>query len=384
MSVPDPPVPAAPVSGPFPEGPPSGRRRAARSALEAIAGLGAATLVVLWWINDSSTTGVLHQIDDNSISVIHEAWSDGVEVDDSPGYRVLRPWSQDPYTISKTPIEYTMRGNRWENANLTPRLAVRAADGSNFWFEEVRIQYAVLPERADVVLSDSGGDFAWHHGIMDAYARAVLRDALGRYTVEQIVLQENLRDGTRAAKERLTEVLEPHGLTVLELATTKAGFPKEYESVVQRRKVAEQEIQKIDQELEQLRASRGGKLAILERQKQREATKMRSGLAMDLADARRVAIREREEVDRDYRSRLRAGERARDEKLSEADALVDAYTKEAEGIRERADALAAKGVMAVRKALIEGLGRVEFEIAPHEPPPSDASGARRTTHPSAQ
>lgn len=381
MSVPDAPDRAP---RPTPVASPRSRRRAAHIVLEVLAGLAVGAVVVALWINDSSTTGALFQVDDHSVSVIHDAWSDGVEVDDAPGYRVVRPWSQDPYKVSKTPIEYTMRGNEWVHANRTPRLAVRAADGSNFWFEEIRIQYALVPDRADVVVRDAGGDFAWHNRTMDAYARSVLRDAFGRYTVEEIGLQENLRDGTRAAKERLNEVLEPHGLTVLELSTTRAGFPKTYESVVQRRKVAEQEIQKTDQELEQLRASRAGNLAILERKKQREATQMRSGLAMDLADARRVAIRERNDVERDYRSRLQAGERARDEKLSEADALVDAYTKEAEGIRERADALAAKGAMAVRKALIEGLGRVQFEIAPHEPPPSGADGSRRTSHPSAR
>jgi len=361
--------PTQPPSGSSPEVHPRRSRRILRTSFEGVAAVALAAVATAWWMNETSTTGVLFHVDENHVSVLYDAWSDGVTVDDAPGYRILKPWLQDAYAISKSPVEYVMGGNRWEHFNHAPRLAVRAADGSNFWFEEVRIQYAVLPDRSADVLRDVGGEFAWHHGTMDAYARAVLRQAFGKYTAEEIVLQENLRDGTLAAKERLDEVLAPHGLTVLELATTKAGFSKQYESVVQRRKVAEQEVQKISKELEQLRASREGRLAKLERLKQREETQMRSSLAFDLQDARRVSLRGRSDVDRAYESRLRSGERARDERLSEADALTEAYTKEAEGVRERADALAAQGAMAVRKALIDGLGKVQFVIAPHDPPP---------------
>ncbi|MEM9799969.1 MAG: SPFH domain-containing protein [Planctomycetota bacterium] len=320
-------------------------------------------------MNSTSNTGTLLTVGADHVSVVIGAFDDSVDVDDAPGMRALTPWLQDAYLVAKSPIEYAMTGNAWKNNNRVPRLAVRSADGSNFWFEDVRIQYAADPDRADEVLRDTGGDFAWHHGTMDAYARAVLRDAFGRYTAEEIVLQENQRDATARAKERLDEVLGMHGLYVIELSTSKPGFPKEYESVVQRRQIAEQEVQKIAQELAQLEASRADRLAKIERDKQRADTTMRSGLAFDLRDARRVALRTRAEADRAFESRVRAGTRLRDEKVSQADALTERYTKEAEGLRARADALRAHGPMAVRRALVDGLSKVQFEIAPHEAPP---------------
>lgn len=353
-------------------------QRIARLALEGGAVAAIAAGITVHWMNSSSPTGALLRVDDHQVSVVYDAWSDGVEVDDAPGYRVVKPWLEDSYCISKSPIEYAMRGNEWVNHNLTPRLAVRSSDGSNFWFEEIRIQYAARAERAPDILRDVGGDAAWHHGTMDAYARAALRDAFGRYTIEEIVLQDTLREATAAARARLDEVLDPHGLYVLELSTSKPALPKKYESVVQRRKVAEQEVLKIQQELEQLRAGAADALAKIDRDKQREETKMRSSLAFDLQDARRVAMRSRADADRAYEARIRAGERARDEKLSQADSLSESYTKEAEGIAARAEALAAQGSMAVRKALIESLGKVQFEIAPHDPP-TLPSGARRVT-----
>ena len=182
---------------------PSRRSRVLRVALEGAATLLVAAAVVGHWMNSASATGVLLRVAEDQVSVVVDAWSDEVEVDDAPGYRVLTPWMQDAYCISKTPIEYVLAGNQWVHHNHAPRLAVRSADGSNFWFEEVRIQYAARPERAADVVRDAGGDFAWHHGTMDAYARAVLRETFGAYTAEEIVLQEYLRDATvRAASRR--------------------------------------------------------------------------------------------------------------------------------------------------------------------------------------
>ncbi len=336
------------------------------SFVECLLGFVAGGGLVLYWLNESSGTGTILETSDHEVTAVVDSFTGDVQVDDTPGFRLLRPFLEDAYSLVKSPVEYAMNGNEWKNDNFVPRLSVRAADGSTVWFEDVRIQYGVSPDRAWDVMRDQGGDYAWRHGLMDAYARSALRAAFGRFTAEEVVRQDNLRAGRLEAKARLTELVGAHGLVVLELSTSAPAFPKEYESVVQRRQVAEQEKMKIDQELEQLRASRDDRLAKIERDKSLEAARMRSKFVLDLAEAKRLALRKRDAADRDQGARIAAGTRQLDEMLSRADSLVTKYTSEAEGLQARADALAAKGLMAVRRALVDGLSNVQFEIRPFE------------------
>ncbi len=324
-------------------------------------------LALAYWLNSTSSTGTVLKVADHTVAAVVDAFDGSVKVDDTPGYRVVRPFFEDSYSVVKSPAEYRMTGNQRDNHNLVPRLGVRAADGSNVWFEDVRIQYSVRPERAWDVMRSTGGDYAWHHGVMDAYARSCLREAFGSFTAEEVVRQENLRTARADAQARLDLALEPHGLTVLELSVSTPAFPKEYESVIQRRQIAEQEAQKITQELEQLRASRTDRLAKLERDKALALTRMRAKVASELAEAKQSAFLSRRSADFAHDARIAAGDRQRVEQQSHADALVAKYTAEAQGVQARADALAAEGSMAVRKALVESLKGVTLEIAPFEP-----------------
>ncbi len=363
-----PPLPPGSESPRLPKAP-KRRRRALRltpSFLECTLGLGIAAVAVVAWLNSTSTTGAVLQVDDYTIAAIVDSFDGTVTLDDTPGYRVIRPFLEDGYSVIKSPAEYRMTGNELINDNEVPRLGVRAADGSNVWFEDVRIQYGVRPDRAWDVIRTSGGSYAWRHGVLDAYARGSLRDALGVYTAEEIVRQENLRAARQDATERLNRALEPHGLAVLELTLSTPAFPKKYESVIQRRKIAEQEAQKVAQQLQQLRASRNDRMEKLERDKALERRRMRMKSAGELADAKAMTYQSRRTADFSYGERIAAGNRMRVKQLSQADALTEKYTAEAEGVRARTDALAAEGGMAVRRALVESLKNVTFEIAPLE------------------
>lgn len=344
--------------------PPSPRRRAVARGLEVIAILGLASLLVLLVMARASSTGFLVSVADHQVALLIDNRTGKVRVDETPGYHALVPWVQDAYRLDKSPVEYVMEGEKWLDFNHVPRLFVRASDGANFWFESVEVQYAIRPEDAWEVTRDAGAEYGWHHGPMDAFARSILRDEFGRHTAEEIARAEVLRDATASAKARLGEALAPHGLVVREILTSKAAFSTEYESIVQRSKVADREIETLVQQLDQLRASRADRMAKLEREKELAASLARDQLAKTLAKAERDAARTRAEADIAFDARIRAGEQRKAELASAADALVEQYTKEAEGLRARADALAAQGELAVRKRWIESLAKVEFSIEP--------------------
>jgi hypothetical protein len=334
--------------------------------LELTAILALAALGVVYAMARASSTGFLVKIEDHQVAAFVDNRTGDVRVDDTPGYHTLLPWVQDAYWLDKSPVEYTMTGDKWVNFNLVPKLVVRASDGSTFWFDTIKIQYAIRPEDAWRVIRDAGAEYSWHQGAMDAFARSVLRDEFGRHTAEQITRAEVLRDATLRAKERLGQDLAARGLVVNEILTSKPAFPSEFESIVQRRRVADREIETLVQQLEQLRASREDRLAKLKRDKELAETLARDELTKSLAKADRDAERTRADADTAHRAKLRAGEERKSELLSQADSSVEKNTKEAEGFRARADALAAQGELAVRKTLIENLAKTEIVLEPFE------------------
>lgn len=335
--------------------------------VEGLAVLALAAGAVLFVMKRVSSTGFLVHVADHQVAMLVDNRTGDVRVDDTPGYHALIPWIQDAYRLDKSPIEYLLTGEQWVNYNHVPRLVVRASDGATFSFEAVRVQYAIRPEDALTVTRDAGAEYGWHHGTMDAFARGILRDEFGRHTAEEITRAEVLREATLRAKARLGEALEPHGLVVHEILTSKPSFSAEYESIVQRRKVADREIETLVQQLEQLRASREERLAKLRRDKELAAELGRDQLRKNVAKAEREATRARAEADNAYEAKVRAGEQRRAELLSQADSAVERYTKEAEGFRARADALAAQGELAVLKTLIENLAKTEIVLEPFEP-----------------
>ncbi len=341
-------------------------RRIALRLLEVVAIVGLTALGVLYVMKNASSTGFLVEVADHQVALLVDNRDGSVRVDDTPGYHALIPWVQDAYRLDKSPIEYLMKGEQWANYNQVPKLTVRAKDGSSFWFDSVKVQYAIRPEDAWKVTRDAGAEYGWHMGTMDAFARSILRDEFGRHTAEEVVRAEVLRDATLRAKARLGDALAHRGLVVHEILTSKPVFPNEYESVVQRRKVAEREMETITQQLEQLSASRVDRLAKLERDKSLAEALARDQLTKSLAKAQRDAERARAEAGNAYEAKVRAGEQRRDELLSQADASVEKYTKEAEGFRARADAMAAQGELAVLKKLIENLAKTEIVLEPFE------------------
>ena len=63
---------------------------------------------------------------------------------------------------------------------------MRAADGSNFWFEDIRIQYELIPSEATTVLSDSGAGEGFKQNWVRAFARSILRDEFGKFAAAEI------------------------------------------------------------------------------------------------------------------------------------------------------------------------------------------------------
>ncbi len=348
---------------------PTARRRRRRLGEIGVAFL-LAPLCVYESMRRLSAEPGLAEIRDHEVAVLEDGWARRLEVLDTPGYRAFLPWFQSVHTIDKSPNALVFQGNRAQNVNHVPRLLVRANDGSSFWFEELTLQYALRTERAAHVLEDSGAGDAFKEELMRAHARAILRDEFGRFAARDVTRPDNLQSATRASLERLNAALERHGIEVLEVSSPKPAFDKAYEGSINRRKVANQEVETLRARIEALREQ--GKLheQRVRRDKENELKKLEANLTRDVGAAEKERIRAIAEADNVHRAKLSEARTLRAERELQAAVLTAKYTALAEDARARAAALRAHGTGAVRAALVDRLAGIQFQLLPYSRDPS--------------
>ena len=312
----------------------------------------------------------LARIADDQVAVVIDGWTGSRELVTTPGYRAYLPWLQEVETLDRAPNTLVFGGSEKQGRGRSPRLIVRARDGSTCWFENLALVYGLRSERAPQVLDDAGPGEAWKSDLVAFYARSILRDEFGRFGTEELAQVQNLRAAARAAQERLDRALEPHGIELLEIATPQPSFDKAYEDHIQRRKINDQESARLSAQLDQLAEERHQREAGARRVKEVEYAKLAGNLAHDLKAAQNEELRLRGEADRYYLERVRAAEAARVEKEGTAALLREKNAAYAAELEQQGLDLERYGELAVRMALVDKLAGIEFSLVPYSRDPA--------------
>ncbi|MEZ6017545.1 MAG: SPFH domain-containing protein [Planctomycetota bacterium] len=329
------------------------------------------------------------QVEANEIAVRVNFLTGEESVITQPGYQFYLPFVQAIYPLDRTTQEYVMSGTSRESVdtpNQAQRLTVRANDGSNFWFQEMRIQYELVPSSADRVLSDSGPGDSFKEEWIKGHARSILRDEFGRYSAVEVANPTVYKQAPEAARTRLNALLESHGIHIVRIITPNPKFDERYERAIDDRKEADQEVQELKARAEQLEQVREQRLAAVRKEKEVEMQTLEGELSKELLASERDAIRIQRGADAFAATRVAEGQAEREQLLAQAEGLTQKYTKEAEGIASRAKALAQRGEVIVREALVEKLLGVKFTFVPYSRDPApqrlEHSGSRDAVDPS--
>ena len=314
--------------------------------------------------------GGIVEIQDTQVAVKVNYLTGSRTLINQPGYQVFIPWFNQVFLLDKSPNEFVMEGKADRSYNHVRELKVRANDGSTFWFERLEIQYRIKPEMAPEVLDDSGYRDAFKRNWVRASARSILRDEFGKFTAEEVADPRNYSQGTQNAELRLNEILQPHGIEIIDILTPKPKFDPAYEEAIEDRKVANQEVERLKTQLDQLEQERERLIAEVERQKATEYEQLLGDLESDRLKAERAKIEKEKSADAyriTQRNRGLAEERSR---LQNASALEAQARKEAEGLEARVRALEERGEILVREKLAQLLAAIRFEIVPYRRDPA--------------
>lgn len=333
------------------------------------AALGVMFLVLFATLAISGKLGVT-RVEANEVALRVNYLTGSEEVIPTPGYQFYIPFLMDVYKIDRQTQEYLMKDDRYIGLKIAPKLTVRANDGSNFRFDELKIQYEIIPEASDTILQDSGPGDDYKREWIKAYARSILRDEFGRYSAVDVADPTTYKQAPEEAKSLMNKILKEHGIRVVRIITPTPQFDNKYEQAIERRKEADQEVEELKARFEQLIEQREQRLAEVRKEKDVEMQELQGTLVRDLREAERNAIRIKRGADAYATERTAEGRATEARYLANAEGLVAKYTKEAEGIESRAKALAERGEVVVREALIQKLLTISFTLVPYSKDPA--------------
>lgn len=356
-----------------PQRPSRGRRRDPSSKAPVVVTVAAVVfgllLIVGLMMSISGKLGVAN-IDAQEVAVKINYLTGEEEVINTPGFTIYVPFVEEVFAFDKRTQDFLMEGSKYIDANHVPQLTVRASDGSNFVINDLRIQYEIVPGDAGVVLGDSGRGDGYKQEWIKGYARSILRDEFGRYTAVEVADPTVYKQAPLAARERLNELLGPHGIQITLIKTPNPRFDKEYEDAIEARKQADQEVQRLEAQVEQLEQEKQQRLAAVERQKGVEMQELQGELVRARRAAEADSIRIKLAADEYATKRSAQGEALRNELLAQARGLEVRYRKEAEGIASKAQALEERGEVVVREAIINKLMDITFTLVPYSRDPA--------------
>ena len=338
-------------------------------ALEIVAALLVAPVLLYVVLRYALDMHAVRRVADDQVAVIVDNLSGRRRLVTTPGYVTVLPWLEDVYCVNKSPNAFVMKGNE-PGTNLAPRLLVRAKDGSSFVFQELALQYALAPDAAARLLDDSGGDESSASRLVRAHARSILRDEIGRHGIEDVVRPDVMQSATRRSLERLNEDLAVHGIEVLEIATPKPSFDPAYESLISRRKVFNQDAERLKGDIERLEQEKSQRETRVRNEKEIELRTLDGNMARDIKVAEKERIRSDQDADIEFLEKSRAGAGAKLEREGQAAVLAAKYRAMGEDLATETLALERYGELAVRSALVKKLAGIEFDLVPYSRDPA--------------
>ena len=348
------------------ESPSSPRKRSFR-AIEALAVLVLTVLGTYGVLRYSLEDGGIAMLSHDQVLVRIDHVTGELDSTDRPGVHTFIPWLEDVKILDRRPVRYVMGGELEGVDMVAPALIVRGRDGSSYSFHRVEIHAAIMPERAALGLQDHGGGREKIAQLIDAYARPILREAFGETTPREIVLPNVKQSASARAETELAAALERHAIALLEVSVSKPLFPSEYQEMIERRLVADQDTERLVQEREELEGSREQRLLEVRATGEWALLDLERELAKDLEKARREADMLEADARDKSQEKLAAATLERDAALARADVLRSHYSAEALAFESRLAELSEVGDLAIRAALVERLSTIRFEISPHRP-----------------
>lgn len=308
------------------------------------------------------------RIDSDGIGARLDSWTGELSLLQGAGYHWALPGLSEVHRLSRGPVTVTFGGEEKEPERA--QLTVRSPDGSGFYFQEVRVTARVSEAGALTFLRDSGNETRLQVDWLAALARPILREEFGAHTVQDVT-DALVCDGARArASARLSVELAKHGIELLEVTASKPSFDRNYEMAIAQRKVADQEVERLVEDLVLKLREREERLGKTQAEILTRDEILSGNLERTRIEAVTTSLKNRGAAETWAVKRRSEGLSRQNELLAKASAVEAQGQRQAESFQEELASLEGRGQLAIRERLVQSLSKTHFKLTPFTQDPS--------------
>jgi hypothetical protein len=330
-------------------------------------------LAVIWSLQRISEESGLTEVGDDEVAVIYNQWTGSTREIDVPGNEIFLPFVERVCVQKRSPRQLAFSGEKSVDPEQVREVRFRTSDGSIVRFGALTVRSVLPPHGARLALEDWSGDNQRHSQLVQAYTRGIVADEYGRFSAEEIILQENQGRAHAATWARLNGALAPHGILIKELSTPKLRFDSSYEKSVEDRKLANQEVERLKAEFRQLEAERDQRLAALEKELLIQHNSSDLEVREYIAKLERSNRERRITVDQ-YRMDRDAAARNRKYQLdAQTINKTQELTLKANVFREEVKRMEQDGPGLIKEAWLTNLGKISFRLQPYSRDPNPSA-----------
>lgn len=294
--------------------------------------------------------GVAH-VRENQVGVMVNNWSGDLQLKKRVGYHFFVPYLARFYLLDKTIQRLDLAWGHG-SGGAGRDVKVKTSDGSNVSLD-VTLTYKLIPEKAVTVLRRSGQGMRFSDLWVDSFARHACFSAFGQLSTEEMYNSVKRSEKARAALDSLNRQLREQGIEIIALIPGEFRFYKEYEEVIQDKKLADQQVEERQAQARALLQNRERQLIEASKQGEAKIASFEGECANRMIQASAECEKMRREAEGYYRSTLLSADAALYSASNEATGKQATLYAEAEGLEALRQAMAGDG----------GLGMVGLEYA---------------------
>ena len=179
---------------------------------------------------------------ESEVGVLADNLRDKLILKDRVGYHFYLPYLANFYILDKTLQKLSLTWDQGPGGQAGRDVKLKTVDGNNVSLD-ITINYKLIPKMAVEVLSGSGMGTRFAEIWVEPFARHCCFAAFGRLKTEELYDATKRDEMAQDTLKAMNENLMPHGIEVITVIPGEFRFYREYEQVIQEKKLADQQVE---------------------------------------------------------------------------------------------------------------------------------------------